>query len=195
MKKANGIRGLIAFLMMGLLIVGYFYYLNNRTNKQTEEKKISEVQDALLRDIETDYPPSPKEVVKYYAELTKCFYEVEHSDDEMKQLGLRARELYDDELKASQTEEDYLSDLKYDIDDYKSKDMKISSYSTSASTDVEYSTTKQGEMASLYCIFTVRKGSEMDIANQKFLLRKDQDGHWKILGWTAVEGNQNESAE
>lgn len=195
MKKAKGLKGLILVLAMVALVFGYYYYLSNRTPKKEPVQETTAAQAVLVRDMELDYPPSPKEVVKYYAEITKCFYEGEHTEEEIRQLGERARFLYDDELKATQTEEEYFSDLEYDIEDFKNKDMKISSYSTSASTDVEYKTTEKGELATLYCVFTIRQGKQIVATNQVFVLRKDAEEHWKILGWTLVKDNQNGNAE
>ena len=74
-----------------------------------------------------------------------------------------------------------------EIDDYKEKGIAISSFATSASTDVEYSTVEEKEYASLYCTFTLRQNTELSATVHKFLLRKDEDGHWKILGWTLAD--------
>lgn len=197
MKKGSGLKSFIIILVMILIVAGYYYYLSNKSKPKTETTTLTEVDNVLLRDMDTNYPPSPKEVVKYYAAITKCFYDGNYSDEQLEQLANRARSLYDDELKATQTEEKYLEDLKFDIDSYQKKELTISSYSTSSSVDVEYKTTEQGELASLYCLFNMREGKTMLNSNQVFLLRKDEEGHWKILGWTLVKekGNHEESDE
>ena len=197
MKKGSGLKSFIIILVMILIVAGYYYYLSNKSKPKTETTTLTEVDNVLLRDMDTNYPPSPKEVVKYYAAITKCFYDGNYSDEQLEQLANRARSLYDDELKATQTEEKYLEDLKFDIDSYQKKELTISSYSTSSSVDVEYKTTEQGNLASLYCLFNMREGKTMLNSNQVFLLRKDEEGHWKILGWTLVKekGNHEESDE
>ena len=74
--KKGGVKGIILGLIMAGLIVGYYFYLSNRdVEKKPSEAKVTAVQNVLLRDMERSYPPSPKEVVKYYAEISKCFYD------------------------------------------------------------------------------------------------------------------------
>lgn len=184
MKKSSGMKNVILVLIMAGLVIGYYFYLSNRDGQNKEETvSLTEVQEVLLRDMEKSYPPSPKEVVKYYAQISKCFYDGDYSEEELKQLAERARSMYDEELKATQTEDEYWEDLRKDIDEFKEKSMTISSYSPSASTDVEYTKSDTGELATLYCIYSIRQGTSMNKANHKYVLRKDEDGHWKILGW------------
>ena len=85
-------------------------------------------QKALSRNLQSNYPPSPREVVKYFSEITQCFYNEEHTDEELKDLALKMREIYDDELVANQTEEEYLDLLKKDIDEYRLNGRSISGY-------------------------------------------------------------------
>lgn len=192
MKKNNGLKNLILILIMVGLAVGYYFYLANRdVEEEPAETKVTKTQEVLLRDMEKNYPPSPKEVIKYYAEISKCFYDGDYSEEEFLKLADRARDMYDDELKATQTEEEYLKDLRDDIKEFKDNDTVISSFKTSVSTDVQYSTSEKGEMAVLYCMFNLRQGTKMQISNHKFVLRKDAEEHWKILGWELDNGNSN----
>ena len=192
MKKNNGLKNLILILIMVGLAVGYYFYLANRdVEEEPAETKVTKAQEVLLRDMEKNYPPSPKEVIKYYAEISKCFYDGDYSEEEFLKLADRARDMYDDELKATQTEEEYLKDLRDDIKEFKDNDTVISSFKTSVSTDVQYSTSEKGEMAVLYCMFNLRQGTKMQTSNHKFVLRKDAEEHWKILGWELDNGNSN----
>ena len=72
--KLDGKKGFIIVIILVVLIVGYYYYLSNRDKQPEEEVVITEAQDLLLRDLDRNYPPTPKEVVKYYFEITKCLY-------------------------------------------------------------------------------------------------------------------------
>ena len=194
-QSAVSVKMIIIAFVMAALIVGYYFYLSNRTAAARENDQAKEsltlVEETLLRNLDSDYPPSPKEVVRYYAQITKCFYDGDYSQEQLKQLAVKARELFDEELLANQTEEEYLQQLNADIQNFSSMDVKISSYTTSSSVDVEYSTTPQGELASLYCMFNIRQGSSMKSSNNEFVLRKDEAGHWKILGWKLDEGDSN----
>lgn len=195
-KNAQGIKGMIIMLVLLALILGYYAYLSNRSKKdKSEEVVISAVQEVLMRDMEKNYPPTPKEVLKYYSELTQCFYNEELTEEELKDLGMRARELYDDELVANQTEEEYLSDLEFDVASFHSKGLTVFSFSTSSSTDVEEFTMDGRKWARLYCIYNLRQGSAMLSTQEVFLMRRDEDGHWKIYGWDLVENEETESAD
>jgi len=97
MKKAQGTKGLIIVLVLILLVIGYYYYLSNRTVEETEEVTISQAQDLLLRDLDRNYPPSPKEVLKYFFEITTCLYNEKLSEDDVNALALKVQELYDEE--------------------------------------------------------------------------------------------------
>ncbi|MDD2970039.1 MAG: hypothetical protein PHT89_06180 [Lachnospiraceae bacterium] len=188
MSRFKGTRGTIILIVLILMALSYYTYLSNRNEEPVNDKpEITRVQDVLLRDLKIQYPPSPKEVVKYYGEITQCFYSEEYSEEEQTDLALKIRELYDAELIADKTQEQYLSDLNQDIEEYKEKGIVISSFATSASTDVEYSTIDGKEYASLYCTFTLRQNTELSATVHKFLLRKDEEGHWKILGWTLAD--------
>lgn len=180
----KGAKGLILAVIMILLVVGYYAYLSNKTSGEKEEViQLTATQEALSRNLEKNYPPSPKEVLKYYSDLTIAFYNEEHDNEEVIALAKKARELYDAELQANQTEEQYIRMLAEDIDKYKEEKKTVSSYSVSSSVDVEYYTRDGFDWAKLSCIYTLRIGTELGSTQENFLLRKDDEGHWKIYGW------------
>ena len=79
-----------------------------------------------------------------------------------------------------------MQDLRSEIADMKEQKSTIYSYELSASTDVEFFTEQDYECARLYCIFNVKQGSGTVTSMEQFVLRKDENGHWKILGWDLV---------
>ena len=193
-KKVSGKKGVILFFVLLLLVVGYFYYLSNRPVSQPEEavpeiEVMTPAQQVLARDLEINYPPTPREVVKYYSEITQCFYNEELTEDEIYALGMKARELYDDELVANQTEADYIDSLKYDIADFKSKYRTIANYEPSSSLDVETFSEDGYEWARLYCNYGVKQGEILYNSNMVFILRKDENEHYKIYGWKLAKEN------
>lgn len=201
MKKPTGNKGVIIFFVLAILVVGYFYYLSNRDVPQPEEVVsdtgvMTAVQQVLARDLENNYPPTPREVIKYYSEITQCFYNEELTEDDVYALGMKARELYDAELVANQTEADYIDSLKYDIGDFKSKKRTIASYNPSSSLDVNTFSEDGYEWARLYCNYGVKQGELLYNSNMVFVLRKDENEHYKIYGWQLAEERQSlESAD
>lgn len=193
MKRFSGTKGVICLAIMALLVVGFYYHLSNRPVAAPEEMKaetLSAVQEVLVRNMETNYPQTPREVVKYFAELTKCLYNEELSDEDVYELGMRFREIYDDELIANQTEEDYIQQLKADVVSSHTKGQTLFSYTLSSSIDVENFSQDGYECARLHCIFGIRQDLLLYNSDTIFILRKDGNGHYKILGWTLVQKNQ-----
>ncbi len=189
MKRFSGKKGFTILLFLACLIVGYYAYLSNRTatKEDSEAALLTEVDKVLSRNLETNYPPTPRELVKYFSEITKCFYNEEYSEEKLVELADKIRLLYDDELVANQTEEDYIKQLKEDIEEFKENKRTIYSYEPSSSIDVDPFTENGYEWARLYCIYSVKEGAQIKKSNTQFLLRKDSEGHYKIYGWKLAE--------
>ena len=92
--------------------------------------------------------------------------------------------IYDDELVANNPREDYIKNLKKDVEEFKDNSYTISTYTPSSSTDVKEYTVAGRECAELYCTYTIRTGAEYSNNLQRFILRRDvETKHWKILGF------------
>lgn len=195
MKMFKGTKGTIIFIFLVFLVLGYYFYLSNRSRPEiTDEVSVetmTESQKALSRNLESNYPPSPREVVKYFSEITSCYYNEEHTDEELRALGLKMRKIYDDELVANQTEEAYLDLLKKDVEEYKQNNRTIASYSPSSSVDVETFSEDGYEWARLYCVYDIKQDALLHQTNLVFILRKDANSHYKIYGWKAIK-NENQ---
>lgn len=96
MKKST-VRVTIILIILFVVLVGVYAYLSNKSRSATQEGIMTNVQKVLSRDMEYDYPPTPKELLKYYNDIQKCFYNENCTDEEIEELANRARELYDDE--------------------------------------------------------------------------------------------------
>ena len=191
----GGIKGLIIGIILVCLVLGYYYYLSNRKSEIAQEEvvKISAVQEVLMRNLDNNYPPTPREVVKYYCQITQCFYGETYTEEEFQALAFKIQELYDDELVANKTQQQYLEDLRWDVNNLKEQGVVISSYALSSSTDVEEFKKDGFTWAKLYCAFTLRQKTKLASTEEIFLLRKDENGHWKIYGWKlADEVEQND---
>lgn len=184
MKKFKMSTSIIIIVVSVAIIVGIFYFFLQHFSKDDEnDVTITEVQNILLRDMEKDYPPTPKEVLKYYSSITQCFYAGGYTEEELKQLADRALELYDEELVEHQDYDVYLKNLKSEIQDYKDKKWTISSYSTSSSVDVLEFEKDGDQWAQLYAFYNIRQSNKIVKTTERFLMRKDKQGHWKIFGW------------
>lgn len=191
-KKSGLIKGVIVGVVLICLVGGYYYYLTNKREDKSKEETVDTtvVQEVLMRDLDKNYPPTPREVVKYFGELAQCIIGETYTDEEFEKLALQAQRLYDAELISNKTQQQYLDDLKWDINTFKEEEIVISSYSPSSSVDVEEFSRDGYKWAKLYCSFSLRKGTYIESNEEVFLLRKDEDGHWKIYGWQPVENDE-----
>ncbi len=189
MKKGSRFTQISIFLILLMcIIVGGYYMLTRRPVKNTQEETESSVVGTLLaQNYKNNYPPTPKEVIKQYSEITKAFYNETYTEEELIALAKKIQELYDQELIDNEPEDLYLRALKAEIATFKDQSIVISSYATSASTDVDYFTQDGFQWARLQCAFNIRQGTQMGVIREVFLLRKDGDGHWKIYGWDNAE--------
>ena len=191
MSRFKGTKGMLILIVLVCAVIGYYFYIANKgEDSATKEERveITAVKNVLLRNLERDYPPTPKEVVKYFAEITRCFYSEKYTDEELEQMAVKIQQIYDDELVASKDQETYLKDLKADIEQFKAEKRVITGYYTSSSTDVEEFWEDGYEWARLYCTFYITKGKNTkENSQEKILLRKDEEGHWKIYGWDLAD--------
>lgn len=185
-KAAFG-SGLIILLLVAL-VIGYYYYLSNRERqKELPVQKTTMAQELISVDLAKHYPPTVKEVLRFYSEITKCFYNEDYTQEELEQLASQARNLFDEELLARNDWSKYIMKLQEEISSYKEKSVRVSSYSLPASTDVDFFSEDGFSFARMYCTYVLVRGNAKQTIDEVFLLRKDSDGHWKIYGWDLAE--------
>lgn len=188
MKKYG--RTIIVIAVLVALGLGYYYYLANKdTGKDATDiaADTSAVSVLISKDIMANYPESPKDVVNLYARITKAYYDTSLTDEQIEALGKQARLMFDDELKNTQTDADFYEKLKEDIGNYNSTKTRISSYVIQSAAKTKYSTFKDRQYASIALVYYLRQGDKLIDSPTKFTLRKDDDGHWKILFWELTE--------
>lgn len=192
MKKATT-RTTIIVILLVLAVVGYYAYLSNKSRENREEVSMSVVQSTLSRNLSKNYPPTPKEVIKYYNELIRCLYNEESTDEEIMALGLKARELYDAELLAYNEEESSQLRLKAEVLDFREKQRRITSINLAASTSVDFFEEDGYEFARIMCGYNILQDGKNYPSELMYLLRKDDNKQWKIYGWENVENLENGS--
>ena len=188
MKKYG--RTIIVIAVLVALGLGYYYYLANKdTGKDATDiaADTSEVSVLISKDIMANYPESPKDVVNLYARITKAYYDTSLTNEQIEALGKQALLMFDDELKNTQTDADFYEKLKEDIGNYNSTKTRISSYVIQSAVKTKYSTFKDRQYASIALVYYLRQGDKLIDSPTKFTLRKDDDGHWKILFWELTE--------
>lgn len=183
----KGPKSAAVLAVMVITVFALYYYLVNKVERSDPEVETSAVEDVLLKNLETDYPATVREVIKYYNEIMSCYYGENPTDEELKKLADKAMELYDAELVDYQSEEMYIEDLKAEIAAFAASDTVLSHVALSSSTAVDYYTYNGRECAQIRCIYTMRQKTGLMTIKEVYVLRKDDSGRWKILGWMPAE--------
>ena len=192
--KKSGIKTVIIMLVIVGVLIGLYGFISARDSSESQgaameteaQKELTAVQKLISEAPYKDYPATPVQVVKYYNEITACFYNESYSDEQLMSLAMLSRSLFDEELKATQGNVDYLIALKADIQTFKKGNITIFQSTVSPSTDVEYFTHDGHECAKLYCTYTLKSGSVFQGTREVYILRKDAEDHWRIFGFDIV---------
>ena len=175
--------------------MGYYFYLSGKDVKDAQDEIIETTltQDVLARDLEKDYPVTPKEVMKYYNEIQECYYSGENDKVTIKALMQKSRVLFAEELLVENPEEAQFEELMKEVESFKEKEMVLTMWSTDEASDVEYNTFEDAEWATIHSYYTIKTKGLSTKTTEIFLMKKDADGRWKIYGWDL--DNTNSSGE
>ena len=192
MKKRGGV---IVLILMAVLVIGAFAFVAYRTPKTAEEAtEVTEKAELMSRNIAANYPSTPREVMKLYNRYMLCLYGVDSSeltDDEVRALGRKLREMFDDELLEENPEEVHLLSLSQEIAAFRTDEKVMIQTNVCDSNEVDYIDVDGASGALLESSYFVKKGTkEFSRTYQQFLLRKDKNGNWRILGFVKVNGGE-----
>lgn len=196
MKKYKNV---IILCILAASVIGYYFYLSNKTANDPTDKaaKTTEVEDAIAKDV-TTVTNTPREAVKFYSVVLQCLYNESPSEEEITALGNKALELLDEELINNNPEEKFLENLKAEIGEYSKSKRIVMGYAIESSEEVKYYTEEEKEYAIVNASYTLRETETFTKTNEEYILRKDEEGYWKILGWrvatkaVADDGNDDE---
>ena len=179
---------IVAVLICGL-IVGYYLYLSNRTvdlqkAQEASTNANSEIAILMNRNLTGSYYPQyPRDVVNFYTRIVKAYYTKNLTEKEIDALGKQSLKLFDKELQIANPTEEFLSNLKLDIETYKELERSIYDVSVEDPEDIEIFTFQERQYANVTAVFKIREGGEIGAVYQDFMLRKDDEGYWRILYW------------
>lgn len=189
MTKKRG--GVILLILIAVVIVGLFTAVAYRTPKSAEDTvELTELDELLNKNITAAYPATPREVMKLYNRYMVCLYGAEGSelkDDEVRALGRKMREMYDEELLGANPEESHLLSLSQELATFRNDKKVMIQANVCDSNEVEFIDVDGASGALLEVSYFVKKGTkDFSRTYQQFLLRKDSSGKWKILGFVKV---------
>lgn len=191
MKKR--IRWLITVtVLMVVGVIGYYFYVNKGDNSGSADNAdiVGEVDKVLNKDLEERYPYTVREVVQFFVRIQKCYYNEEYTEDELVKLAYKATELLDTELLAENPFDEYYEDLKTEIALYEKTGKYIYKVMLEENSDVVYSAIDEQKYASINCVYYLKDEDGTSKIKETYILRKDENDRWKILGWKEYEGSE-----
>lgn len=186
----------IMFALVVAIAIGFWTILEHGRNKVEEENiihsKNEEVNTLVNKDLKINYPSTPREVLKMYSRLQTCAYNQGLSDKDLTAIIEQMRLLFDDELIAANSLEKQLEDVKKEIKEFKKKKQTISNYVIDKDSSVKEKKIKEKEYATLVVSYLIKEDRGYNKTYEQFILRKDAENKWKILGWDLVKGEDEE---
>lgn len=182
MKKYRGAY-LVTILIL-LVVLGYALFINRNTGTSEENNtNLNEIDILTTRDLSTNYPNTPNKVIDFYSRIMKCYYSEGYEDDTIEKLVKQSMLLFDDELLEQNPYEELLENTKEEIENFKEADRRITNYIIGSSGDVKYYSEDDKDYAVVRVKYLLRDISGYGESYEQYMLRKDENGNWKILGW------------
>lgn len=190
MRKS--IKFTITIALLCVLGVALYYHFsnlpqNNKNQSEEDSATVSEVDKLISKNLDDNYPLTAREVLNLYTRIQKCYYNAECSSEELVKLAYMSVSLFDEELVQNNPFDEYYSELVSEIDQYKEDGKTISRVIVDKSSDVVYSTVDGQKYASINCIYYLKTDNKTEKTVETYVLRKDNEDKWKILGWKLYE--------
>ncbi|MDF2589893.1 MAG: hypothetical protein K0S41_3734 [Anaerocolumna sp.] len=183
-SKRSSLRTFVIMFIFAIIVIPLYFFLRTRTTPLISENATkTEIETLLSKDITGNYPSTPKEVIKLYSRITKNLYNEKHDEETIEGLAKQLRSLFDDELLEKNEYENYLLDLNVEMTDYRNASRTILSYMVEGNSSVVYWESEEKEYASIIASYTLKEDNNFTKIYENFVLRKDTEGNWKILGW------------
>ena len=188
-KKLAQLIGVLC--LIGALVLAAFLMLNLREDDgifSKKEKTNTEAQNILSKDIDRNYPATVREVVRLFSRVSKCYYNETVSTEEFNSLVEFQRKLFDEEFLENNPLDNFTNNLMAEIDAAKAKEKRMTAYRVQKQSSVTTWQSEDNHFASIIASFTMSaKGEFPTRTYEEFLLREDENGRWKIVGWRLTD--------
>ncbi len=185
------------FVVLGVL--AYYIHLTNGAPGHEDVSPSSEKDVLLQYNMIDDYPKTVRETVKLHCRYLKYTYNEgltkECSEDDVFVLNQKMRQLFDEELLALNEPEKQFEALKNDILMYQTNKQKFVSYTLAEPSQIEYNTENDVEYAKMKVNLAMTMDGASFSVDEEYILRKDQEGKWRIMGWKVIEQDKQNVKE
>ena len=187
-KVQNPIVVVIVMVVLAAAVIGGFLFARNIGEKNQETRKSkNEVEKLMNLDLDENYPGTAREVHKINNRLMKCYYNEELTDEQIKALALQNQKLFDEELIKRNPYDTYVERLKKEIEGYKKSKVTIINIGLQELAAAETEEKGGYKFCNLIVSYFLKEGNSHKKTNNKYYLREDENGRWKILFWEVTK--------
>lgn len=194
--KKKGLKGFtLVIFIVALVALGYYLHLTNESPDHQDVSPSSEKEILLSYDMVEDYPKTVREAVKLHCRYLKYIYNEgltkDVTEDDLFTLNQKMRQLFDEELLELNSQDKQLQALKDEMALYKANKQKFVSYTLAEASQIEYNTEDDVEYAKMRVAVAMTIDGASLSTDEEYILRKDEEGKWRILGWQVIQPNED----
>lgn len=188
-KKLAQLIGSLCLVVVLLLAV--FLLLNQREDDSVFSKdngKNTEAQNILAKDLDRNYPATVREVVRLHSRISQCYHNQEISEEEFNDLVEMQRKLFDEEFLENNPLDTFTNNLSAEIEAAKAKSYSMVTWRVQKQSSVETWEDGENSFSSIIASYIMTAKDEGYTRTfEEFLLREDEKGRWKIVGWRLTD--------
>lgn len=191
-KLQFNVKNVIVLICLIAIVAGYYIY----TSRLAGKNQITTDEYTILssRDLEISYPETPREVVKLYSRMVKYLYDDKVSEKKTKKVVEQMRLLFSDQLLEKNTLNSQLTHLESDVAAFAKEKKAIIGYEVVESS-LKTKEVDGKERATIIVGFSIKNNDNYEHSNELFLLEKDTEGKWKIVGWQITEVDSEQDSQ
>ncbi len=183
MTKSGIVKLIILLSVIGVVVLGMYLTLHRSEGKEGSQGKNAEAQAILQKDMTRNYPANVREVVRLYSRISQCFYTEKISEDEFGKLLDMQRLMYDEELLEQNPRDTHQLNLQAELERAKKNSYTMIRYQVQKQSSVKEWEADGDKFSSIIACYTMKKDKSYEKTYEEFLLREDENGLWKIVGW------------
>ena len=188
-KKLARLVGTLCLVVA--VVLGIFLALNLGEDDSVfskDAKKNTEAQNILAKDIDRNYPATVREVVRLFSRISKCYHNEVISEEEFAGLVEMQRKLFDEEFLNNNPLETFTNNLSAEIEAAKARAYVMATWRVQKQSSVVTWQDGDNNIASIVASYTMNAKEEgYTRTYEEFLLREDENGRWKIVGWRLTD--------
>ena len=183
--KSAIIKSVVLVVLGALIILGiYFLFTRNKKVEKEEDYVLTAVDEITTTNLEKNYPADARMVVDFYGKIMRTLYREDYTQEQqMKMLDVLAG-IMDDELLAGQAS--FYQSMRSEVEQRKKEDYSIVAYVVQ-NAEPNVVKVSGNKMCNVDCLFSLRHGTVTTASYYQFVMRQDDEGRWKILGWVVKQ--------